>query len=101
MRHKRILASWKIVPEDELSYQTQMQCAVGLFFMIYLYSWKTCLIVNENICGSCAVYMCNGAPPHLLRIIRQYLNLTDVQWIARGSPVSWSAGSPVVNPMQL
>ena len=99
---KKMLASQKVVPEHQFSYQTQVQCAVGLFFVIYQYSWKPCLIINENICGSCAVYMHSGAPRHLLRTIRQYLNLTfSIHWLVSRSPVNWSAGSPFVNPIQL
>jgi hypothetical protein len=44
--------------------------------------------------------MHGGAPPHFLRIVRQHLTQTyGEQWIGRGSPVSWPARSPDLNPL--
>ena len=58
---------------------------------------------RKHICFMCSVHVLyNGAPYHLSRTIKQYLNLTsDVQCIVRGIPVNSSAESTFVNRMQL
>jgi hypothetical protein len=45
-------------------------------------------------------FMHDGAPPHLSRIARQYLNdHFPWKWIGRNGPVTWSPRSPDRNPI--
>lgn len=42
----------------------------------------------------------DGAPTHVLCIVRQHLNQTfGEQWIGRGDPVNWPAQSPDLSPL--
>jgi hypothetical protein len=44
--------------------------------------------------------MHDGAPPHVLRIVRQHLNQTlGDQWLERAGAVSWPALSPDLNAL--
>jgi hypothetical protein len=42
----------------------------------------------------------DGASPHYLRLVREYLDQTfSEQWIGRGGPVKWPAPSPDVRTL--
>ena len=45
-------------------------------------------------------FMYDGAPPHLTRVARQFLNqhFTN-KWIGREGPIAWPACSPDLNPL--
>jgi hypothetical protein len=66
--------------------------------LIYQYSWYMCRVINDNTCGSCMM------GHHLI-----FSALWDSTWtrfpmnqsIGRGGPVSWSARSPNLNPLDL
>jgi hypothetical protein len=48
-----------------------------------------------------ACFIRDGAPPYLLRIVRQHLNhlLFGEQWIGRGCLANWPVWSPYLNPL--
>lgn len=46
------------------------------------------------------VFLHDGAPPHFLLAVRQYLNEQfGERWIGRGGPIPWPPRSPDLNPL--
>lgn len=84
-----------------MSYQTQVQCAVGLFFMIYLLLEDVTQHQRKRTCFMCSVHVQWGnisQAPHYRTVPEPDLRITvDSTW----KPSQLVCRVPVVNPMQL